>query len=96
MNDIEKQPGGSEVATLASPAESGYVDDEKLATVEKRQLQNDDAYDRASKKGKTIVSLDPNEDPKNFPLVRKWLIVLIMSSAAFCATCTSSIVRSDS
>lgn len=95
MNDVEKQTGGSEVATLASPMENDYPDDVKKKNPEKTQLQNDDASYSHGKKGKTVVSLGPNEDPKSLPLARKWLIVLIMSSAALCTTCTSSIVRAS-
>ncbi|THH04362.1 hypothetical protein EW145_g5577 [Phellinidium pouzarii] len=42
----------------------------------------------------TLVTLEPEDDPKNMPLLRKWVVVLIISSAALCATCTSSIAAS--
>lgn len=45
-------------------------------------------------KAVTVLSeLDPEDDPKNLPLVRKWLAVAVISSAALCAAATSSIVR---
>ena len=39
-----------------------------------------------------LVSLYPDEDPKNFSLLHKWSIVLVVSTSALCATCTSSMV----
>ncbi len=39
------------------------------------------------------VTLSPADDPVNMSLARKWLIVLIISSASLCVTCASSIVR---
>jgi len=41
---------------------------------------------------RTMVTLEPEDDPKQLPLARKWLAVLTISSAALCVTCTSSIV----
>lgn len=40
-----------------------------------------------------LKELDPEDDPKNLPLGRKWLAVAVISSAALCAAATSSIVR---
>ncbi|TDL14038.1 MFS transporter [Rickenella mellea] len=37
------------------------------------------------------VTLGPSEDPKQMPSSRKWLAVLVISSAATCVTCASSI-----
>lgn len=92
LNDVEQQRD-SEAATLASPTEKKQSEDGKLAIEETERPDEDDNERKPSNKGKVAVTLDPHEDPKNFPLARKWLIVLIMSSAAFCTTCTSSIVR---
>lgn len=91
LNDLEGQRD-SEAATLAPQNEKQSVDNDKQAMTEKEETTSDDVERRGSNKGKVSVTLDPNEDPKNFPLARKWLIVLVMSSAALCATCTSSIV----
>ncbi|KAL6306779.1 major facilitator superfamily domain-containing protein [Sparassis latifolia] len=38
-----------------------------------------------------LVSLDDEEDPKNRSTARKWVIVLVISSAALCATFASSV-----
>lgn len=38
------------------------------------------------------VVLTPDEDPKAFSALRKWTIVLVISSAALCATFASSAV----
>lgn len=46
----------------------------------------------AGKPERTMVTLEPEDDPKQLPLARKWLAVLTISSAALCVTCTSSIV----
>ncbi|PIL36732.1 MFS general substrate transporter [Ganoderma sinense ZZ0214-1] len=37
-----------------------------------------------------LCTLNPEDDPKNLPLWRKWAAVLTISSASLCATCTSS------
>lgn len=39
------------------------------------------------------VLLEPKEDPKNLPKMKKWTIVLLICLAAFCVTCASSAVR---
>ena len=39
-----------------------------------------------------LTKLDESEDPTCFSTARKWLIVLVICSAALCTTCTSSIV----
>ncbi|KAI1792954.1 MFS transporter [Ganoderma leucocontextum] len=38
-----------------------------------------------------VCSLDPEEDPKNLPLWRKWAAVLTISSASLCAAFASSV-----
>ncbi|CCM00059.1 uncharacterized protein FIBRA_02086 [Fibroporia radiculosa] len=39
---------------------------------------------------KYLVILDPDEDPKNWSAYRRWLILLVITSAAHCATWASS------
>jgi hypothetical protein len=39
-----------------------------------------------------LVVLEPEDDPQNKSLFRRWLAVLVISSAALCVTCASSIV----
>jgi hypothetical protein len=39
------------------------------------------------------VFLDESDDPKYFPNWRKWTIICIISSAATCVACASSMVR---
>lgn len=41
------------------------------------------------------VVLDPEDDPKELPLIRKWLAVLVICSAALCTTFASSAVGPD-
>ena len=41
------------------------------------------------------VVLEPDDDPKELPLFRKWLAVLTICSAALCTTFASSAVRLD-
>ncbi|KAG2151542.1 major facilitator superfamily domain-containing protein [Suillus clintonianus] len=38
-----------------------------------------------------LVGLEPEDNPQNMPLFRRWLAVLIISSASLCVTCASSI-----
>jgi len=40
------------------------------------------------------LTLNDDEDPKSLPLVRKWIAVIVICSAALCVTCTSSIAAS--
>ncbi|KAF9553357.1 MFS general substrate transporter [Agrocybe pediades] len=37
-----------------------------------------------------LVSLDESQDPQNMATARKWIIVFVISSAALCVTCASS------
>lgn len=39
------------------------------------------------------VSLELSDDPQQRSLLRKWLTVLVISSAALCVACASSVVR---
>jgi hypothetical protein len=38
------------------------------------------------------VTLEPEDDPLNLSNVKKWITVLVISSASLCVTCSSSIV----
>jgi hypothetical protein len=40
-----------------------------------------------------LTELDEHDDPKRFSLLHKWFIIIIVSTAALCTACTSSIVR---
>lgn len=64
-------------------------------------LDNDEPQDTTphvsptkSEKGKEhdpfAVVLDPEEDPKNLPVWRKWLVVFVISTGTLCATSASS------
>ncbi|EJD05266.1 MFS transporter [Fomitiporia mediterranea MF3/22] len=58
----------------------------------KAELGNEGRNSILQEKGKTILTeLKPEDDPKKLPLFRKWLAVVVICSAAFCTTCTSSI-----
>lgn len=39
------------------------------------------------------VTLEHDDDPKNLPVLRKWLILLVVCCGSLCATCASSMVR---
>ena len=39
------------------------------------------------------VSLEPEDNPQELPLARRWLAVLCISAASICVTCASSMVR---
>ena len=38
------------------------------------------------------VTLSPEDDPQQLPLLRRWLAVVTISCASVCVTCTSSAV----
>lgn len=58
----------------------------------KEEELGSDGVAGAGKPERAMVTLEPEDDPKQLPLARKWLAVLTISSAALCVTCTSSIV----
>ena len=39
-----------------------------------------------------LVRLGDDDDPKRMSATKKWIIVLVICSGAFCATCASSVV----
>ena len=39
-----------------------------------------------------LVRLGDDDDPKRMSTSKKWIIVLVICSGAFCATCASSVV----
>ena len=43
------------------------------------------------KEGRYEVQLEPEDDPQQLPLYRRWLAVATISSAALCVTCASSV-----
>ncbi|KAG1809201.1 major facilitator superfamily domain-containing protein [Suillus subaureus] len=43
-----------------------------------------------------LVVLEPEDDPQNMSSFRRWLAVLIISSASLCVTCASSIAKQGS
>ncbi|KAF8550116.1 MFS general substrate transporter [Imleria badia] len=38
-----------------------------------------------------LVTLDPEDDPRCMPTLRRWVAVLVISSASLCVTCASSV-----
>lgn len=52
------------------------------------EISNDKSEEDAFK-----VSLDDSENPQCLPPLRKWIIVIVICSAAACVTCASSLVR---
>lgn len=41
-----------------------------------------------------LVVLEPEDNPQNLSSLRRWIAVLIISSASLCVTCASSIASS--
>ncbi|KAI0786398.1 major facilitator superfamily domain-containing protein [Abortiporus biennis] len=56
---------------------------------EKKQTSEPEVYDTDDTTYKVVLS--PEEDPRNLPLLRKWLTVLVISTSALCVTCASSV-----
>lgn len=40
-----------------------------------------------------VGKLDPDEDPQNFSMLRKVVLLFVISTGALCSTCASSMVR---
>lgn len=55
-------------------------------------LTDVDMFASQNVKDPYLVALEPEDNPQNMTLFRRWLAVLIISSAALCVTCASSIV----
>jgi len=81
-NDVEKQEKQEEQEP--TPPEPDHEDEEATSTPSTAAVAlagTDDPY---------RVILDPDEDPKSFSNFRKWVIVLVISTGALCATFASS------
>ena len=39
-----------------------------------------------------VTALDPKDDPRNFNIMKKWLITLLICNGSLCATFASSVV----
>lgn len=39
-----------------------------------------------------LVTLEPEDNPQNMSAPRRWVAVLVISSASLCVTCASSVV----
>ena len=76
----------SDTSTLANGVPNADALSKKFENIEKGE--------RASSPGdRTVLTeLDPEDDPKNLPSFRKWLAVIVISSAGLCTACTSSLV----
>ncbi len=48
--------------------------------------------DKAASEDRFAIQLQPDDDPKGLPSLRKWITVLVVCSGALCATCASSVV----
>lgn len=57
-----------------------------LSSYEKKDLNVDNDKDQYA------VVLEPSDDPQNLSKLKKWIAVLVISSASLCVTCASSIV----
>ncbi|KAI0344703.1 MFS transporter [Trametopsis cervina] len=91
-DDIERSPRDSEdtdvpnvahtekqsPSSKSKEAEAGSIND---APRSKEEQDEDDKY---------LVHLDAEDDPKQMSVMRKWIILIVVCSAALCATCASS------
>lgn len=55
------------------------------------QVNEDPVQDKGDDES-WLVRLGEDDDPKRMSTSRKWIIVLVICSGAFCATCASSVV----
>lgn len=62
------------------------------ATQTTRELAGLDVVSLEKDQDQFLVSLDTGDDPQHLPIFRKWLAVLVVSSASLCVACSSSIV----
>jgi len=72
-------------STVAAYNEQRTRNDEKQKVVEPTGAPSNDT-------DSLMVFLDDSEKPQNMTIARKWLIVVLISSAALCVTCASSMV----
>ena len=70
--------GNSKASSMTIPL------DDKESKERDEQVRSDDGFQ---------VVLEPEDDPKNLPVFRKWLILLVVCCGSLCATCASSMVR---
>ena len=91
LHEMAGDGGGKEVGAVD-------VDAEQLA----HALDNDEEQESPvpptkTEKGKGHdpfeVILQPEDDPKNLPSWRKWLVIFVISTGTLCATSASSMVR---
>ncbi|KAK7696651.1 hypothetical protein QCA50_001309 [Cerrena zonata] len=68
-------------APVVDPEKDQDGDSKKLQVQVDQQPEDPSAY---------LVTLSPEEDPKNRSAFRKWLIVVTVSMSALCVTCASS------
>ncbi|KIJ49144.1 hypothetical protein M422DRAFT_28127 [Sphaerobolus stellatus SS14] len=69
----------------SSPADSTAVSQTTVADIEAQG--NNDTKERP---GKLITNLE-EDDPKKLPLMRKWIILMVICSASLCVACGSSV-----
>lgn len=64
------------------------LDDNKLSN-QSHGVEKD--WSPSFKEGRYEVQLEPEDDPQQLTLYRRWLAVATISSAALCVTCGSSV-----
>ena len=65
---------------------------EKLEKESANKIESEETQYGSQSVSTTPVELEPHEDPKNMSPFRKWVAVVVISSASLCATCASSMV----
>lgn len=80
-SDVEKT--GKEASFQFPPAKNGAKGDADTDSPTKSE-SGEDPF---------LVGLDVEEDPRNMPRFRKWLIMFVVCTGALCSTCSTSMVR---
>ncbi|THH30672.1 hypothetical protein EUX98_g3526 [Antrodiella citrinella] len=81
-SDSSDSVGAASTVAPTQDLEKAFADGQN------KELAQQDVQDTAIDKFR--VELSPEEDPKNMSVFRKWLAVLVISTAAFCVTSCSS------
>lgn len=89
----EKSATGSNLEQTGEKSHHGYTSENAKecpkSEGETTEEQSEDAQFQ-------VETLDSSEDPRNFSMLKKCVIVFVISAGAMCTTCASSAVRTSS